>query len=58
VNTLGRAMVKSRKAHIKLCKDAKHDIPSLYLLAKMDRYIILLEETVDNLSDPEENPYD
>lgn len=55
---LGAACIEYRKSHIELCNELKHDISSLELLAKIDRYIVLLEETVDNLSDPTENPYD
>lgn len=55
---LSVACIEYSKSHIELCNELKHDISSLELLAKIDRYIVLLEETVDNLSDPTENPYD
>jgi len=52
---LGMAKLRYTAAHHDLCEENKHDIELLELILTMDRYVILLEELVNNLSDPTEN---
>lgn len=55
--SLGEAKHKYQRAHHDLCIDNKHSLEFLELLSDIDTYVALLEETVDNLSDPEESPW-
>lgn len=55
--TLGDTRTQYTETAIALCKELKHSIELLEMMAQMDKYVILLEEFVENLSDPEENPW-